>query len=287
MTRWKIGLPMYMACAPEDHRLLMKRIVDGLRAAGWTEPVEMIDVAGELGAFWRDDALLLGQACGYPLMTSLAGQVKLLGTPRYDFAGCDGYRYSSFIVVADNADIHALADLRGLRAVVNDPHSQSGMNALRHTVAPLARQGRFFSGVLESGSHRASLALVRNGQADVAAVDCVTHGYLALHAPHVLDGLRILARTAYTPGLPLVASLKVPDACATLLRQVLRQVFTPDAADTPTARLRLAGFAATQLADYRPIMDAQRMAQHCQYPELGVDPLFQALVRTACQNRFE
>ena len=270
--RWKIGLPMYMACAPDEHRLLMLGIVAGLRAAGWTvpvEPVELVDDAVELEAFWRSDALLLGQACGYPLMTSLAGQVRLLGTPRYDFAGCEGYRYSSFIVVSNNSAIHALEDLRGLGAAVNQPHSQSGMNALRHAIAPLARQGRFFSSVLESGSHRASLDMVRDGRADVASVDCITHGYLALHAPHVLHGLRILDRTAYTPGLPLVSSLKLPDASATLLRKVLHQVFTPDGADTPAARLRLAGYAATSLADYRAILDARQLAQDCRYPELA------------------
>ena len=260
---------MYMACAPDEHRSLMLGLVAGLRAAGWTEPVELVDDAGDLEAFWRSDALLLGQACGYPLMTSLAGQVRLLGTPRYDFAGCEGYRYSSFIVVASTSGIHALEDLRGLRAAVNQPHSQSGMNALRHAVAPLARQGRFFSGVLESGSHRASLDMVRNSRADVASVDCITHGYLALHAPQVLHGVRIVHCTAYTPGLPLVTSLRVSEASAKLLRQVLHQVFTPDGAETPAARLRLAGFAATSLADYRAILDARQLAQDCRYPELA------------------
>jgi ABC-type phosphate/phosphonate transport system substrate-binding protein len=266
MMRWKIGLPMYRACAAQDHRLLMQRIVDSLRAAGWTEPVELVDDPGELGAFWRSDALLLGQACGYPLMTSLAGQVRLLGTPRYDFPGCDDYRYCSFIVVAKGAGAHALEDLRGLRAAFNQPHSQSGMNALRHAVAPLARQGQFFSRVLESGSHRASLRMVADGQADVAAVDCITHGYLALHAPHVLDGLRILCRTASMPGLPLIASPRLDDASATLLRQVLHQVLATDAT---AARLRLAGLAATQLEDYQAILDARQLARDWLYPELG------------------
>ena len=267
--RWKIGLPMYMACAPDEHRLLMRAILAGLRAAGWTEPVDLVSDAGDLAAFWRSEELLLGQACGYPLMTSLAGQVRLLGTPCYDFAGCEGYRYSSFIVVASNSAIHAPEALRGLRAVVNQPHSQSGMNALRHAVAPLARRGRFFSSVLASGSHRASLDMVRDGHADVASIDCVTHGYLALHAPHALHGLRILARTAYMPGLPLIASLRLSDASAALVLDVLRRVLAPDDADGPAARLRLAGLAATSLADYRAILDARRLAHDCQYPELA------------------
>ncbi|MET0964574.1 MAG: PhnD/SsuA/transferrin family substrate-binding protein [Noviherbaspirillum sp.] len=266
MNRWKIGLPMYMACAPQDHRLLMQRIVDSLRAAGWTEPVELVDGPDDLEAFWRSDMLLLGQACGYPLMTSLAGQVRLLGTPRYGFPGCEDYRYCSFIMVREDAAAGRLEDLRGLRAAFNQPNSQSGMNALRHAVAPLALHGRFFSRVLASGSHRASLHMVAEGRADAAAVDCITHGYLALHAPHALDGLRILCRTAAMPGLPLVASPRLDDASAALLRQVLHRVLANDAA---AARLRLAGLAATQLQDYQPILDARQQARDRRYPELA------------------
>jgi ABC-type phosphate/phosphonate transport system substrate-binding protein len=269
MKRWKIGLPMYRDCAPADHQQLLGDILAGLRKAGWTEPVDLVDDPGELGAFWRSADLLLGQACGYPLVTSLAGQVRLLGTPCYDFPGCSDYRYCSYIMVAESASVRTLVDLRGVRAAYNQPHSQSGMNALRHTIAPLARHGRFFSSVVESGSHRASLQMVANGQADVAAIDCVTHGYLALHAPHALDGLRILCKTEHTAGLPLITSSKLDDATAVHLRQVLTQTFLPDAADTPAARLRLTGFVATQFLDYDQILDARRLAHDCLYPELA------------------
>jgi ABC-type phosphate/phosphonate transport system substrate-binding protein len=269
MKRWKIGLPMYRDCASADHSLLLMDILARLRNAGWTAPVDLVDDPGELGAFWRSADLLLGQACGYPLMTSLVGQVRLLGTPCYDFPGCSDYRYCSYIMVAEGASVRTLDDLRGVRAAFNQPHSQSGMNALRHTIAPLSRNGRFFSSVVESGSHRASLQMVTNGQADVAAIDCVTHGYLALHAPHVLDGLRILCQTEHTAGLPLITSSKLDEATVTLLRQVLLQMFLPDAADTPAARLRLTGFVATQIVDYDRILDARRLAHDRFYPELA------------------
>jgi ABC-type phosphate/phosphonate transport system substrate-binding protein len=269
MKRWKIGLPMYRDCAPADHGQLLGDILAGLRKAGWMGAVDLVDDPGELGAFWRSADLLLGQACGYPLMTSLAGRVQLLGTPCYDFPGCVGYRYCSYIMVAEGAGVRTLEDLRGVRAAFNQPHSQSGMNALRHAIAPLARHGRFFSSVLESGSHRASLQMVANGHADVAAVDCVTHGYLALHAPHVLDGLRILCRTEHTAGLPLIASSKLDEATVTLLRKVLLQVFSPDAADTPAARLRLTGFVATQFPDYGRILETRRLAHERLYPDLA------------------
>ena len=143
------------------------------------------------------------------------------------------------------------------------------MNALRHAIAPLALHGRFFSNVAESSSHGASLQMVADGWTDVAAVDCITYGYLALHAPHVLDGLRSVCRTASTPGLPLIALNGVDEATATLLRQVLLRVFTQDAAGTPASRLRLTGFASTQLTDYDSIFEARRSAHDCLYPRLA------------------
>ncbi|SMP61204.1 phosphate/phosphite/phosphonate ABC transporter substrate-binding protein [Noviherbaspirillum suwonense] len=269
MTHWKIGLPMYSGCAPSDHRLLVSRIVEGLRSGGWNEPVEVVEAPNDLHAFWRRADLLLGQACGYPLVTQLAGQVRLLGTAHYDFPGCSGFWYSSHILVAERAGARSLADLRGARAVFNQRDSQSGMNALRHAIAPLALHGRFFSSVAESGSHRASLQMVADGHADVAAVDCVTYGYLALHAPNALASLRILCRTAPTAGLPLITSSSVDDATAALLRQVLAQVFTTDPADAPAARLRIGGFTATRLADYESILAAQTLAHDFAYPELA------------------
>jgi ABC-type phosphate/phosphonate transport system substrate-binding protein len=261
----KIGLPMYVACAPLDHALLMEAIVAGLHESGWTEPVELVENPPDLQAFWRDPDLLLGQTCGYPLTTALAPHVRLIGTPCYDFAGCDAHRYRSFIVVKNDSSAHTLEDLRARRAAFNQPDSHSGMNALRHAVAPLARQGRFFSAVVESGSHRASLALVADGTVDAAAVDCVTFGYFALHAPELLTGLRILQPTVAMPGLPLIASKGLDDAGAALLRRVLRQVLAGEAA----TRLRLTGLVATSLEDYLPVVEARRFAQDRLYPVLA------------------
>jgi hypothetical protein len=55
----------------------------------------------------------------------------------------------------------------------------------------------------------------------------------------------------------------------TLLRQVLHDVCTPDAIETPASRLRLAGFAKTQIADYDRILATRCLVQDCFYPELA------------------
>ncbi|HEX8883418.1 MAG TPA: PhnD/SsuA/transferrin family substrate-binding protein, partial [Noviherbaspirillum sp.] len=218
MTSWKIGLPMYYGLAARDHAHLLNRIAIELRERGFREPVEVVTGIDDLDAFWSRPDLLLGQTCGYPLVTRLATRVKLLGTPHYRFPWCDGPRYRSLLVVRLDSGLYELEHLRGTVAAVNQWHSHSGMNAFRLAIAPHARSGQYFRRVLESGSHRESLALVRRGLADVAAIDCVTCGYLRLHEPRLLRGLRVLTESEPMPGLPIVASRRVDDGLCAMLR---------------------------------------------------------------------
>ena len=181
---WRLALPMYNL-TPELGRAwesLLLAVMDGLRQRGWSAPMQVAPLPEELFDLWRADDLLLSQTCGYPLVTALADDVQVLAAPAFDLPGCDGASYCSFIVVPQDG-ARTLEDLRGKVAAINQGHSQSGMNALRHTLAPLARSGRFLGRVETSGSHLASLALLQSGQADVAAIDCATFGLAQRHAP--------------------------------------------------------------------------------------------------------
>ena len=65
------------------------------------------------------------------------------------------------------------------------------MNLFRHAVAPLAEGGPFFSSVLKTGGHLASLrALAIDRTADVAAIDCVTFAFVREHLPELAGGVR-------------------------------------------------------------------------------------------------
>src|SRR5262249_9918497 len=153
---------------------------------------------------WLARDLLFSQTCGYPLVHALAGRVELVATPSYGAEGCEGSNYCSLVIVRADSTVGAIEDLRGLRCAINGHDSQSGYNTLRALVATVAKEGRFFGSVAVSGSHMASLAIVASGQADVAAVDCVTHGLLARYRPQALAGTRVLCRTASAPSLPYV-----------------------------------------------------------------------------------
>lgn len=79
----------------------------------------------------------------------------------YDVAECAGCDYSSLIVVAEDSPYEDVLDMRGKTAVANGPETHSGMNSLRHLVAPKNIDGSFFCRVIYGGAHVDSMKLLR------------------------------------------------------------------------------------------------------------------------------
>ncbi len=174
-------------------------------AAGLTDPPAGLARPGKGTAFWLRPDLLFSQTCGYPFVASLAGKVSLLATPCYDAPGCDGPDYCSLVIVREDAPRGSFRDLRGSRCAVNSMDSWSGHHALRLLIALEGGQGGPFCRATATGSHAASIAAVAGGQADFAAIDCVTHATLVRHRPPAVAATRVLCRTPAMPGLPLIA----------------------------------------------------------------------------------
>lgn len=148
---------------------------------------------GDLLAHWRQPTLLLSQTCGYPLVTQLP-EVQTVGCFHYAAPGCEGRRYRSLLVVREADSHRMLGDFFGRRAVCNAEHSQSGYNVLRKMVAPLSREGRFFSAVMFSGSHRQSL---REALQQLVSDD----RYRSLCDALLICGYSDMSREAYAPLL--------------------------------------------------------------------------------------
>jgi ABC-type phosphate/phosphonate transport system substrate-binding protein len=220
-----------------------------LRAEGLDVPARL-SWPLDLERHWQDPALLLSQACGIPLVTSLIGKVSVVGAFRYTAPGCEGIDYRSELVVRDDDHARSIEDLRDRVAAFNDPRSHSGCIALRALVAPLAHGGRFFLRTIRSGSHRASLGLVRGGRADVAAVDCVSLAALRQRFPGQWDGLRVLSSTAPAPGLPLITSGARPTAELDALRRGLAAACVDPDLAAVRDRLSIDGFERATAEDW-------------------------------------
>jgi ABC-type phosphate/phosphonate transport system substrate-binding protein len=210
-----------------------------------------------------------GRTYGYPFVKRLRGQVRLVATPIYDRPGCVGALGGSFIVVRADEPAKSVADVAGRRAAINYPTSNSGYNLLRATVAPYAAGRPFFSHVVETGGHGASIAAVVTGAADLAAIDCVTWGNVERYAPERVSGLCVLAETPKTPGLPLITRAAASDAEVAALRQALDRAVADPALREACATLGLRGFAALTDDDYEVVADLEREAIALGYPAVA------------------
>lgn len=202
-------------------------------------------------AAWRRADLLFSQTCGYPFTHEFAGQLRYVATPHYAAEGCGGANYASMVFARRAA---APEDFRGAVAAVNAADSMSGMLALKLVFAPLARGGRFFGRSIMTGGHIASLKAVREGRADVCAVDAVCVGLARRYRPDYLTGLVEIARSPAVPGLPFVTRSDEPAA----LREALRMAFADRSLDEARERLLLAGFSVLDPVAYDAILDHEK-----------------------------
>ena len=264
------GLPMYdLPGLRWAQDVFWQRLADALRVEGFEAVPEGLTRPDDLEAFWRAPNLLFGQTCGYPLMTKLAGQVRVLATPVYDAPGCEGHLYCSHIVARAEDAGCTLADFLDRRAVINGWDSHSGMNALRHSFAPLAAgRARCFAEVLVSGSHRGSMETVAEGRADIAAIDCVTYATVAAADPALAERLQILASSRRVPGLPFITNGAASDEELLRLRRALHAALADPAGAEARQALLLAGAVDTNEDDYQAILDMEREAEALGYAEL-------------------
>lgn len=263
MTRRLVSLPMYEIPAPARDRFLAA-LVDALRAHGFSPEIVEPD---DLQAHWRSPDLLLSQTCGYPLVTALRERVRLVGVPLYDAPGCEGPSYRSALVVRADDPARTLDELKGRVGAFNARHSQSGANAFRASVAPLAQGAPFFASLIETGSHRASLDAVLEGRADVAAIDAVTLALRLDREP--LLPIRTLALTPAAPALPFVTHAEAGENEAEALLAALRQTVAALGGTGCLEAHRLTGFERLPLSAYDVILEQERGAAALFYPELA------------------
>lgn len=247
---------------------LWQRIAAAAARRGLTAPTSLCrEIDHETQ--WRSARLLLSQACGYDVVFGHRENLRVVATPRYLAEGCVGARYASWIVVAQHAPARQLVDLRGGVCAANQTTSHSGMNALRALIAPLAGGRPFFREVRWCGAHEQSLGLIRQGLADVAAIDCVTHALLARHRPQALHGTRILASTPPAAAPPFVTSSSTNPATRAALRAALHEVMVDPEAAALRAALLLDGVEELPPDAYAPIAALERDARERGYPTLA------------------
>ena len=243
---------------------------DGLRAYlaadGVDDLPEDLTVPADYETVWLDPHLLLSQTCGYPLRHRLERRVRYVGTPVYEVEGTDGPYYRSAIVVRADDPAGTLAELRGRRAAYNSVTSQSGYNAFRDLVAPLARDGQFFGNVIETGSHAASLRAIIADKADIAAIDPVS---LALEPEEIRKAIKVIGWSDATPGLPYITGAASSGDDVNTLRRNISSAFSDALIAGPRTYLKLSGFHILDETQYDSILAMEHRAIDQGYPLLA------------------
>jgi len=231
--------------------------VRGATDAWWAGIARHLGVEGLLlrqsdyFAAWRAPDLLFSQTCGYPFTHEFRNRLDAICTPHFGVDGCDGPSYCSMIFAREQGPPESF---RSARAAVNTPDSMSGMLALKLVFAPFAREGVFFAEAIETGGHVNSMRAVREGRADVCAIDAVCVALARRYLPDYLDGLVEIARSPAVPSLPYVTAL----GRAAELRPGLAAAFADPHLEAARRSLFISGFSVLPAAAYDRITNLEK-----------------------------
>ena len=172
-------------------------------------------------ATWLDPAMVAGMACGWPLITALRDQVRVVGTFAYALDDDVSHLYRSRIIARADAVVRSVdgIDPSTITAALNSSDSLSGCISL---LAAAGRGRQQWPGRIEwTGAHVLSIDAVRSGRADIASIDGLTWAFLARDEPHTLDGLITIGRGPLVPCLPVIVNRKTTDHELAMWRDAL------------------------------------------------------------------
>jgi len=196
----------------------------------------------------------------------LNGALPLLRIVRY---GSDVY-YGQFLVRADS-DLQRLEDIAGRRIGYTDAASTTGHIFPK---AMLIKRGIAPAQEVFLGGHPQAVLAVRDGKVDVA---CTWHSpvrdgqiqdarkLVLATFPHIVDEVRILARTEPIPNDLVAVRATLPAPIRERVKDgLLRYVATPEGREALETLYGVTALAPTVDADYEVIREAVRLA-----PELA------------------
>jgi len=207
---------------------------------------ELVDGAGF--AQLTDGDLDAAFMCGLPYvrLRDSGAPIEPLVAPAM---GTEEPVYSSAVVVRSAIEAKRLEEMASQRLAVNEPESLSGYNVVLAALAERGVAEGGFSEVIATGSHAGSLAAVRSGRADVAAIDSHLLTVLAADDPTLRSDLTVIECLGPSPSQPLTAGPGLGLDERVAAREALRELGSFELA--PGARVDF--WAEVDDATYDPI----------------------------------
>jgi phosphonate transport system substrate-binding protein len=210
----------------------------------WQERESLLD-ANKIEIAW---------ICGLPYIlraNQAASSIELLAAPVMQG---DRYRnqpiYYSDIVVHRDSHFQTFADLRGTSWADNESGSHSGYNLIRYHLATLSNNLSYFSEMIESGSHLASLQMILERKIDASAIDSIVLEVELRRSPSLSTNLRIIKTLGPSPVPPLVIKRSLSKETKIYLRELLIHMHEEPDGQTILSHLKLARFVQVEDTDY-------------------------------------
>jgi ABC-type phosphate/phosphonate transport system substrate-binding protein len=207
---------------------------------------DRLDFDTELHAAWHRPDLLLGQTCGWPLVTELDGEVEVVGTFSVDVPFAAAGHYRSVLVARKPISLGEWQAMPEVLVARNNHDSLSGWVSL------CAAWGGVPERVLETGAHLESMRAIAAGRADVAIIDAVSLQFIVEQEPFVAGRVHVIGHGPVIPCLPLVMAKGLASR-----RDEVRAALVAAMADPTLAaarsRLRISGFVPFDAAAYEPV----------------------------------
>jgi ABC-type phosphate/phosphonate transport system substrate-binding protein len=263
------SLPMY--CLPEmaaANAALWIVLQRRLGAKGVDTSDVELDSDGRSATEGIGPGRFFTQICGYPLFKHYRDQGVMLATPHYAMPGCAGSTHRAFFMVRVDDSAERLEDLRGRVFGCNSLLSNSGMNLPRLSLARIAGGKPFFSFVVMTGGHVASLEHLGDRSIDACSIDNVTWGVFRKFRPIAAQQYRILDETVTSPSLPFVTSVNTTASDAAAIAEALHEIMEdPQTADI-RGTLELVGLSVPDFAAYERLAEYEREAVGLGFPEI-------------------
>jgi ABC-type phosphate/phosphonate transport system substrate-binding protein len=171
-------------------------------------------------------------------------------------------------MVRINDPAKRLEDLRGGIFGCNSLLSNSGMNLPRLSLARIAGGRPFFSSVVMTGGHIASLERLSHGSIDICSIDSVTWGFFRKFRPVAAQQYRVLDETVTSPSLPFITSVNTTRADATAIAEALHEIIEDPQAGDIRGTLELVGLSVPDFAAYERLAEYEREAADLGFPAI-------------------
>ncbi len=171
--------------------------------------------------------------------------------------GVDGSTgYYSIIIAKKGSGLSNMRDLRGKVFAFNDPNSTSGYLVpmsyflTKLNIAP----EKYFSRVIFSGSHEASIMAVKTGKVDVASTNNLDLARVISFGKASKDDFNVIWRSKLIPGAPIAVRGDLPYDFVQRFRKAFLEI--PSRILTG---LQLSGYVQTDDSDYDPIREIKKV----------------------------